>query len=468
MTLLEIKSFSATFSNGFSAVKNANLTVNPTQFVALIGTSGSGKSTLAQAILKLQSMHYTGEICWQGKNLLQCGEEELQTVRGQEISMIFQEPMTALNPLQKVGAQIAEVFEIHHQKYTKQDIYQLLTTVELKNESRIYNSYPFELSGGQRQRILIAMAIALRPKLLIADEPTTALDPVTQEQILKLLQKLQQQFQMAVLLVSHDLRLVQRFADKTYLMRLGEMINVAEFDTATVFSPNPCLKTNKVVLEVKQVNVRYKNFWAVKNASFCLRKGETIGIIGGSGSGKTSLANALLRLIPATGKVWLNGTDFFALSNAELKKKRPEIQIVFQDPALSLNPRLLVKDIIQEGLIANHTPKSQQSEKVRKILQAVHLDSDILTRYPHELSGGQRTRVALARALVLSPSVLILDEVTAALDTQTRQSIIQLLLRLQQQFELGYIFISHDISLIQQIAHTVYEMKDGVLTREEK
>lgn len=460
MSLLNIKKLRVKFKD-FIPVKNVSMTVNRGELVALVGGSGSGKSTLAMSILRLQDeAHLKGRIEFQGKNLICISDKKLRQIRASKIAMIFQEPMTSLNPLHPIHRQIAEVLQLNNLSATKEDVCHLLAQVELTDIERIYKAYPHELSGGQRQRVMIAMALAGKPDLLIADEPTTALDVSVQAQILTLLKKLQKQLKLTILFITHDLDIVRQIADRVYVMHYGKIVG-SEL-------PEPIrpwiryskrLTTAQPALEVKELSVFYRNFQAVKNISFKVMPAQTIGIVGESGSGKSSLAQGLMRLIDAKGTVLLNGEDFFALSGKKLRQARSHIQMVLQDPASSLNPRMMVADIVGEGLKVRGEKDIFQA--VCDVLQSVGLSVDIAERYPHELSGGQRTRVALARALILKPSVLVLDEVTSSLDVRTQRQLIRLLTDLQKNLGLAYIFISHDMKVVRSLSDYVIVMKDG-------
>lgn len=460
MNLLEMKKLRVKFKD-FTPVKGVSLAVKQGELVALVGGSGSGKSTLAMSILHLQdNATLRGEIWYDRKNLVDLSEEELNTIRGSKIAMIFQEPMTSLNPLHTAGAQIYEALELHTDTPSKEKVLELLHQVELTDAERIYHSYPHELSGGQRQRVMIAMALAGKPDLLIADEPTTALDVSVQEQILTLLKKLQHQLGLAILFITHDLDIVRDIADRVYVMKFGKIISTrTPEDMPKIPRQQQLCLTDSPVISVKNLSVFYHDFKAVKNLSFELCPGQTIGIVGESGSGKSSLGQGLMRLIAATGQVTVRGQNFFALQGKKLREARGHIQMVLQDPSSSLNPRMMIADIVGEGLTIRK--EKNIMERVEKTLKSVGLSDDIMERYPHELSGGQRTRVALARALILNPAVLVLDEVTSSLDIYTQRQLIQLLIDLQQELKLAYIFISHDMKVIQNMSDKVIVMKNG-------
>jgi len=454
MALLEIQNLSINFG-AFQAVKDACLSVDKGQFVALLGPSGCGKTSLALSILQLQrGVDIWGKIIYKGANLLTLPQSILNTVRGADIAMIFQEPMTSLNPVQRVGKQIMESLMLHAEKPTKKRVLELMSMVDLPK--RLIDSYPHQLSGGQRQRIMIAMALAGNPKVLIADEPTTALDMVTQQQILDLLKNLQRQLGLAILFITHDVEIVQNLADKFYVMENGQIISEQVPVIPRLSSPIPLEPCAKRVLEVKHLTIKYGQLTVVKDFELSLHEGETVGLVGQSGCGKSSVGFAVTRLIDASGQVWLDGVDFFKLKGSALKKNRSKIQMVFQDPFGSLNARMTIKDIISEGLKIHHQKNIDQ--RVLQMIQQVQLSEDILNRYPHELSGGQRVRVALARALVMNPKVLVLDEITTALDIQTQRVVVELLKNVQRTTKIAYLFISHDRRILQSIAHRTIEM----------
>ncbi len=462
MNLLTLTDLSVSYGD-FLAVNKVSLSINAGMFAALVGGSGSGKSTLAHAILQLNdAATVTGSVCFDGRELTALSAADWLSVRGGQIAMIFQEPMTSLNPLHRVGKQIAEALKLHGLTADIQTVLDLLKEVDLPDVERIAKSFPHELSGGQRQRVMIAMALAGQPKLLIADEPTTALDVTVQAQILKLLKRLQQKRNLTVLLITHDLNVVRRYADTVFVLEGGRL-------TGTTVPPaeTPRFKTvvpqTKKVLTVRDLNVRYGKLHAVQNVSFDLHRGETIGLAGESGSGKSSVGQALMRLIPATGQVLLNCADYFDLGGAALKAARAKMQMVLQDPAGSLNPRMRVADMIGEGLSV-HEPKLSRTARYRRIIgmmKQLDLPIHLHNRYPHELSGGQKVRVALARVLILNPAVLILDEVTTALDKKTADQIIELLLSYQRRTGLAYIFISHDLSVLARMSDTLIILQNG-------
>ncbi len=465
---------------------------------ALVGESGSGKSVTALSVLKLiETARYEGAIRFQGEDVLKKSEREMQALRGSDIAMIFQEPMTALNPLYRVGNQIGEVLELHEGldgKAARTRAIELLARTGIPEPERRVDAFPHELSGGQRQRAMIAMALACRPKLLIADEPTTALDVTIQAQILVLLEDLQREYGMGILFITHDLNLVRRFCHRVGVMERGRLVEQGE--TAKVFAQprdpytiklinsrpqravQPVPADAPVLAAAKDVDVDFvtargwfgKNvFRAVRSATLELKRGETLGIVGESGSGKTTLGMALLALQPvAAGSVTLEGTRIDNADRTTLRAMRRRMQVVFQDPFGSLSPRMTVEQIVGEG-VALHMPELSNAERRQRILAMlaeVGLSeaegiTDVLTRYPHEFSGGQRQRIAIARAVVLRPEVLVLDEPTSALDVSVQQQVLKLLADLQVKYGMSYVFISHDLAVVRAMAHRVLVMKDG-------
>ncbi len=457
MSLLTIDTLSVRLKN-ITPVQKASLNINAGECVALIGPSGCGKTTLARAILRLQDEALlSGQILFNNKNLVSLSEAEMQKIRGGKIAMIFQEPMTALNPLHPIGKQVLESLVLHQNTPTQKHVMQLLYRVQLKNPRRIMASYPHQLSGGERQRVLIAMALAGNPKLLIADEPTTALDSETGAQILTLLKKLQTELNLAILFITHDLSVVADIANRIYTMESGKVFSDKLPTLPDTGVPTPLSANAPTILSIQNLCVSYGKNEVVKDFNLDLKKGETVALVGKSGCGKSSIGQALVRLTDARGEVFLNGVDFLALSGAALKNARGQIQMVFQDPFSSLNPRWMIKDIILEGGKIHKLPDLQQN--LITTLDAVHLPKEILSRYPHQLSGGQRVRVALARALILKPQVLILDEITTALDIKTAAEILLLLKELQANEGLSYLFISHDKNALHSLAHRVITLE---------
>lgn len=493
--LLEVKNLSVIFKRNnqspFIAVDNIAFSLKKGEVLGIVGESGSGKSVTALSVLGLlpqgkAEITDNSSIRFNGEELIGAQEQNLRQIRGGQIGFIFQEPMSSLNPLHRVGEQVAENLLTHQQmtlKQAKRQTVRLLKLAGIKNPAARYNAYPHELSGGQRQRVMIAMAIANNPQILIADEPTTALDVTIQEQIINLLLDLKNKFNMSVLFISHDLRLVRKIADKIIVMKNGKIVESGRAEdiflrpqndyTKKLISSFNLLKTNRKtaseqILKADNIIVSYpleKNFWgrvtkrlfAVNNVSLKLYQGQTLGIVGESGSGKTTLGMCLANMIKFNGTIKLADID---IKSREFRKN---VQIVFQDPYDSLNPRLNVLEIIAEGLKV-HFPRLQQTEikqKVIAMLSEVGLSANDLYKYPHEFSGGQRQRIAIARALIVNPKLVILDEPTSALDVTIQAQIIDLLIKLQQKYNMAYVFISHDMRVVQTIADNVAVMKDG-------
>ena len=484
------------------AVHDVSFEIQAGQTVALVGESGSGKSVSALSILRLHDetrAHYTsGEILVEGSDILKFSPPHLRAMRGRDISMIFQEPMTSLNPVYPVGDQIIEPLVLHR-NLTKEEARKqalvLLQKVGIPDADNAINKFPHMMSGGQRQRVMIAMALACQPKLLIADEPTTALDVTIQKQILELIRSLQQEFGMAVLFITHDLNLVKHYADQVYVMQKGEIVEQA--DTVSLFSNprHPYTRqllaaqptrlyedvevSDRELLRASDLHVYFpitRGFFkrkvgevrAVDNVDMHLREGETLGIVGESGSGKTTLGMALLRLENAAGQIQFDGQSLQQLTQKQVTPLRKSFQVVFQDPYSSLSPRMTVEQIIGEGLKLHFPQMSelQRSEKVIQALREVDLDESMLSRYPHEFSGGQRQRIAIARVLVLEPRLILLDEPTSALDVSIQKQVLELLVSLQKKHRLSYIFISHDLKVIRAIAHRTMVMKNGMIIEE--
>lgn len=462
MSLLTVAHLSISFQSK-TVVDDVSFHVDKGECVALVGASGSGKSVTALSLLRLvQNAHVSGSVQLDGRELTTLTDREMQSVRGRRMALIFQEPMTSLNPLHRVGRQVKEVMQIHFKKASFAQVSDLFKQVGLKNPAAKMKAFPHELSGGERQRVMIAMALAGRPDVLIADEPTTALDVTVQKQILDVLKQLQTKLGLAILFISHDQRVVSYMADRCYFMKDGRIVPPhVRPESAGLYRSVP--PKAPVMVSVRDVSVRYGDFQALSHVSFDVHQGETWGIVGESGSGKTTLAQAMLRLIPSTGSVWVDGVDWTALSGKRLRVVRPQMGFVFQDPFSSLNPRFSVKEIIEEGLRLHQKALSPflRTRRILETLQKVDLDKSILNRYPHELSGGQRQRVAFARALVLKPKVLILDEPTSALDVQTQEKLLTLLQNVQETDKLTYLFITHDMRVIRQMADHVLVLKDG-------
>jgi microcin C transport system ATP-binding protein len=479
---------------------DVSLEISAHQTVALVGESGSGKSVTALSLLNLlpaNTVYQAKKMMFDGQNLLSLSATQWQQLRGQQISIIFQEPMLALNPLHTIGEQIRENI-LQHQHHpgkkksqdSREQTLEWLQRVGITDADAKYKLYPHQLSGGQRQRAMIAMALANRPQLLIADEPTTALDVTIQAQILALLKQLQRELGMAILFISHNLRLVQSFADQVVVMHQGYSVETQA--TTQLFAapkhpytqsllntlPSPALTASNphapTCLQANNVNVQFpirqgllqrvrSHFIAVKQISFTLKQGQTLGIVGESGSGKSTLALALLGLTPATGEVFFQQKNLFNCSKKGWHEIRPHIQIVFQDPFSSLSPRLNVQQIIAEGMLIHQKSltEAQVEQQVIAVMHAVGLDAATRLRFPHEFSGGQRQRISIARALVLKPKILILDEPTSALDHTVQAQVLALLQQLQQQLQLCYIFISHDLTVIRALSHEVLVMQHG-------
>ena len=479
MSLLKIENLSVSFG-GRTVVDNISFTLDKNETLGIVGESGSGKTVSSLSVLGLvRNTNITGKIYLEDTPV-----EHREKLRGKDISVIFQEPMTSLNPLHKIGAQIGEVYKIHRLPYTKNDILELLRLVGFADAADKINSYPHELSGGQRQRVMIAMALACRPKILIADEPTTALDVLIQAQIIQLLKDLQKKMGLAIIFISHDLTLVERLADKIAVMKDGKIVETGNKNKIMTDPQHPYTQmllssipkgintqksAGKNILSVKNLSVKFGDFTAVNNISLELKSKETLGILGESGSGKTTLGMAILNLVDKTdGTVILDGCDLDSLSPKEMRKKRKDIQVVFQDPFSSLNPRMTVTDIIKEGLDA-HFPELTREEKRAMTFNAiadVGLSPEIHERFPHELSGGQRQRIAIARAVILKPKVVILDEPTSALDVCIQSQILDLLKKLQIKHNIAYIFISHDMRVVRSLANRIIIMKNGVKVEE--
>jgi microcin C transport system ATP-binding protein len=494
--LLQISDLSICFDEGPRVVDSLTVAIKPGETLALVGESGSGKSVSALSVLRLlderHASYPTGEIRFRDENLLTASDKRLRQIRGQQISMIFQEPMTSLNPLHTVEKQIGETLAIHRGMrgpQARKRCVELLSLVGIPDPERRLTSYPHQLSGGQKQRVMIAMALANEPDLLIADEPTTALDVTVQKQVLELLLGLQQKMGMAILLITHDLSIVHRCADKVAVMEKGRLVEQA--DTHTLFetpqhpytqklldaeppaAPDHAADSPETLLQVTDLNVNFviqktllgkvkSSFHAVRSTSFSVTRGETLGIVGESGSGKTTLGHALLKLTASTGSVKLDGQELAHLNQKQFRPWRSKIQIVFQDPFGSLNPRMSVAEVVQEGLTI-HDPGNQSNheQKVIQALQDVGLNPDIRHRYPHEFSGGQRQRIAIARALVLQPELIVLDEPTSALDRTVQKQVIELLRDIQARYGLSYIFISHDLSVVRALSHTLLVLQNG-------
>jgi microcin C transport system ATP-binding protein len=503
--LVEVHNLSVAFRSGDSvveAVKGVSFSVAKGEIVALVGESGSGKTVSALSIMKLlpypAAHHPTGEILLDGQDLLRASDRDLRAIRGKRISIVFQEPMTSLNPLHTILKQVGEVMRVHQgldDSKVRTRVVELLRKVGIADPETRLDAYPYQLSGGQRQRAMIAMALANEPDLLIADEPTTALDVTIQAQILELLKSLQRESGMAMLLITHDLGVVRKMADRVYVMSEGKVVE--EGRTADVFErpqhgytrhlmsaqpkgappePNPAAP---VVLETENLKVWFPvkkgllqrtvdHIKAVDGLSLKLRAGETLGVVGESGSGKTTLGLALLRLVSSQGPIAYVGKRIDGLGSRAMRPLRKEMQVVFQDPYGSLSPRLSVGQIIEEGLMIQSPSMNWEERRTRvgAALAEVGLDPDGQDRYPHEFSGGQRQRIAIARAMVLEPRFVLLDEPTSALDMSVQAQIVDLLRDLQKRHDLAYLFISHDLKVVRALSNYVVVMKSGKVVEE--
>ena len=492
--IVEVKDLSIDFKvrdGSFCAVDNISFDIEKNKTLALVGESGSGKSVTAMSIMQLlpvpqATYKKSSSITFNGNEMIGASKKELLEIRGNIISMVFQEPMTSLNPYHRVGDQITESVLLHTNK-SKKDAYeeaiQLMELVEIDDSERRFKSYPHELSGGQRQRIMIAMALVNKPELLIADEPTTALDVTIQAQILDLMSKLKKELGMSILFITHDLGLVEEFSDQVCVMQNGKIVEKG--DTGIVFAnpshpytqkllnaePQPKENINKVekpLIEIKELDVFYdmpsinflkKNrFHAVKDISLNIHKNTTIGLVGESGSGKSTLGKAIANLINFEGKISFNGKEI-SKSSKEIKK---HIQIVFQDPYGSLSPRMTVGEIVGEGLgVHFKLTKAKAESRIDKVLSDVGIELAAKNKYPHEFSGGQRQRIAIARSLIMNPAFMILDEPTSALDRSIQIQVINLLKDIQDEYKLTYLFISHDLKVIRSMSDYIFVMKDG-------
>lgn len=478
------------------AVKGISFELFKGETLALVGESGSGKSITAMSILQLlpDSARYPeGSIRYRGEQLINSSKPTIQKIRGDRIAMIFQEPMTSLNPLQTISQQVAEVLIEHKamgRKAAMARVLELFRLVDLPQPERRLKSYPHELSGGQRQRVMIAMALACEPDILIADEPTTALDVTIQAQIMELLKELQQKFGMAVLFITHDLGVVHEFADRVCVMRHGELVETGQtnavfrnpqhpytrelLDSEPKGSKPQVSKDAPIILDARQVRVEFPiragffgkvidRFCAVDDISLTLRQGQTVGIVGESGSGKSTLGKALLKLLDSHGDVHFDGIQIDGLEPMALRPLRRKMQVVFQDPFGSLSPRMTIGEIIAEGLKV-HEPLMSAAERdqhVCEALEEVAIDPALRNRYPHEFSGGQRQRIAIARAMVLKPKFLLLDEPTSALDRSVQVRVVELLRKLQDKYGLTYLFISHDLAVVRALSDQVLVMRKG-------
>lgn len=529
--LLTIKNLNVSFADNHlwkQVLKNISFDVEKNQIIGIVGESGSGKSTIGNVLLKLNPEKISridgGEILFEGKSLLDLPEKQMNAIRGSKISMIFQEPMSSLNPSMKCGKQVAEIL-FKHTNLSKtaviNKVYQLFEQVKLHNPEKIYNSYPHQLSGGQKQRVMIAMAIACNPQILIADEPTTALDVTVQKEIVKLLQEIQHQHKMSILFISHDLDLVSEISDKIIVLYKGE---IAEQNTAQNIFTNPQhyytkallgskptvdvrLKTlptindvlnntvssqfidteqrfkqhqriykQKPILEVKNLSKTYitkaklfgKNtFKTLDNINFKLYEGESKGLVGESGSGKSTIGNAILQLNkPFEGEILYKGIDISTLKGKDLKQFRKEVQIIFQDPYSSLNPKMTVGEAIIEPMIVHNLHPNNRKQRAFELLEQVGLSEEHFYRYPHQFSGGQRQRIGIARTIAVEPKIIICDESVSALDLSIQAQILNLLNQLKEQYNFSYIFISHDLTVVKYFCDSIIVLNKGKIEEE--
>ena len=503
--LLSIRDLSIAFGHGARevlAVDRVSFDIRKGETMALVGESGSGKSITALSVMKLlpypAAHHPSGSIKFQGRELLTMSEQQIRDVRGNDITIIFQEPMTSLNPLHTIEKQIREILSLHqglNAGAARAKIIELLGQVGIPDPAGRLGSYPHQLSGGQRQRVMIAMALANKPDLLIADEPTTALDVTVQAQILKLLKDIQTQLGMSMLFITHDLGIVRKLADRVCVMQRGKIVEQGEVERvftapehpytrallAAEPKPDPALPRPDapIVIETKDLKVWFPvkrgvmrkvvgHIKAVDGVSIELRKGETLGVVGESGSGKTTLGLAILRLISSTGPIVFMGHAIEGLKFKQMRPFRHDMQIVFQDPYGSLSPRMAVSDIVEEGLWVHHPglSRAEREQRVVAALTDVGLDPATRFRYPHEFSGGQRQRIAVARALALEPTFIVLDEPTSALDMLIQSQMVDLLRDLQKRHDLTYMFISHDLRVVAALASRLLVMRNGKMVEE--
>ncbi|NIX76089.1 ABC transporter ATP-binding protein [Microvirga sp. c23x22] len=503
--LLSVQNLSVAFRQGGRdalAVDRVSFDIRKGETVALVGESGSGKSVSALSILKLlpypTAHHPSGRILFKGQDLLAASENDIRRVRGDDITMVFQEPMTSLNPLHTIERQVGEILKLHRglsDRDARAKTLELLQLVGIRDAESRLGAYPHQLSGGQRQRVMIAMSLANEPDLLIADEPTTALDVTVQAQILKLLAELKSRLGMAMLFITHDLGIVRKVADRVCVMLKGEIVEQGPVDevfgnpqhsyTKRLLAAEPKGRANPVpanaptVVEAGPLKVWFpikRGFFrkivghvkAVDGVSVRVRKGETIGVVGESGSGKTTLGLAILRLVASEGPVVFLGNRIDGLRSRDIRPMRKDLQVVFQDPYGSLSPRLSVAEIVEEGLSVQNKSLSyaQRRDVVARALYDVGLDPATMDRYPHEFSGGQRQRIAIARAMALEPQFIVLDEPTSALDMSVQAQIVELLRDLQKRRDLAYMFISHDLKVVRALANHVVVMQNGKIVEE--
>ncbi|MEQ8898048.1 MAG: ABC transporter ATP-binding protein [Roseovarius sp.] len=479
------------------AVQNIDFDLNSGEILCVVGESGSGKSMTANALMGLlpdQVDVAQGSAEFEGRDLLALPDNERRKLRGARIGMIFQEPMTALNPLMRIGDQIAEVFEAHNLHTTserREKALGLIREVGLPDPEKIIRAYPFQLSGGQRQRAMIAMALALDPAILIADEPTTALDVTTQAQILDLIKSIQSKHGMSVMFITHDFGVVAEIADRVIVMRYGEIVeqgpakevleNPQHAYTKALleaipsdYVPDPTPITEQPVLEVRNLRKTFvtsgglfkpkRSVTAIDDISFTIAKGEVLGIVGESGSGKSTVGRAIVRLVEAdSGEIILDGKDMNSLTTEELRSARRRVQMIFQDPYASLNPRKKILHALSEGPIVQGVPKEKAHARARELLEIVELDAGAADRYPHEFSGGQRQRIGIARALAMDPDLIIADEAVSALDVSIQAQVLELLRDLQTRLHLSLMFITHDMRVAAQLCDRVAVMQKGQL-----
>ncbi|MBU9836993.1 microcin C ABC transporter ATP-binding protein YejF [Rahnella aquatilis] len=496
--LLQIKNLSVAFRQGKQqreVVSSVSLDIRAGETLALVGESGSGKSVTALSVLRLlpsAAVYPQGDILFAGQSLLQASTGTLRQIRGNQIAMIFQEPMVSLNPLHTIEKQLTEVLTLHRNlrgDAARTEILRCLDRVGIRQAASRLRDFPHQLSGGERQRVMIAMAVLTRPKLLIADEPTTALDVSVQAQILSLLDELKQEMGMAMLFITHNLRIVRRLADTVAVMQNGRVVE--QQPRTALFSqpqhsytrqllqaepqgrPQPLKGNPPVLLDVKNLDVGFpvkrgllRRTVGIKHAvnqiSFQLRRGESLGVVGESGSGKSTTGLALLRLLKSQGEIWFDGQPLHAFSRKKMLPFRSRIQVVFQDPFSALNPRFTVGQIIAEGLRVHRAVSEQERDtEVIRAMQEVGLDPQSRYRYPTEFSGGQRQRIAIARALILQPEMLILDEPTSSLDKSVQAQILTILSQLQQRYGLSYLFISHDLHVVRALCHQLMVLRNG-------
>ena len=496
-TILDVRELQVNFRQDgarIPAVRGVSFSVGRGETVALVGESGSGKSVTALSTVQLlgETAEVSGSVRYEGREMVGAPEAELRRVRGNDISFIFQEPMTSLNPLHTLERQLSESIELHQGLRggaVRTRIIELLTRVGIRDPETRLGAYPHQLSGGQRQRVMIAMALANGPDLLIADEPTTALDVTIQAQILELLAELKRDTDMSMLFITHDLGIVRRIADRVCVMKDGEIVEHGP--TAEIFAdpqhpytrmlleaestgvPEPVAADAPVVAGTENLKIWFPiqrgllkrtvgHVKAVNDATLTVRAGETVGVVGESGSGKTTLALAMVKLIGSEGRILFDGSEIQDLSPRRMRPLRSEIQIVFQDPFGSLSPRMTVSQIIAEGLGVHGVEKGRDRRRmVAEIMEEVGLDPAAMDRYPHEFSGGQRQRIAIARALILRPRLIVLDEPTSALDMTVQVQIVELLRDLQRKYSLAYVFISHDLKVVRALSHKVMVMRNG-------